>query len=93
MNTAMGIVCAFVHLFIPPRPFFIVLVACFLVLQFKEGLTHLQSRVRRFFEGHGASDGVIVAYLPARLNEGSRLWHLEHDDGDTEDLDLGQLLR
>jgi hypothetical protein len=53
----------------------------------------LQKRTRRFFAGHGASDGVVVAYLPAHLNEGVRLWHVEHDDGDTEDLDLQQVIR
>jgi len=61
--------------------------------EFKEGLRHLQKRTRRFFDGHGASDGVVVAYLPGHLNEGVRLWHLEHDDGDTEDLDLQQVIR
>lgn len=39
---------------------------------------------RRFFEDYGLSDGVIVAYLPADLNEGLALWHMEHDDGDSE---------
>ena len=39
---------------------------------------------RRFFEDYGLSDGVIVAYLPAELNEGLALWHMEHDDGDSE---------
>ena len=49
--------------------------------------------MRRFFEGHGISDGTIVGFLPSHLNEGVRLWHLEHDDGDTEDLDLKQVKR
>lgn len=44
------------------------------------------SKGRRFFPGHGKSDGVIVAYLPADRNEGVAMWHMVHDDGDEEDL-------
>lgn len=44
-------------------------------------------RGRRFFPGHGKSDGVMIAYLPADKNEGMALWHMEHDDGDAEDID------
>jgi hypothetical protein len=44
-------------------------------------------RARRFFPGYGRSDGVIVAYLPPERNEGLALWHMEHDDGDAEDLE------
>ena len=43
--------------------------------------------VRRFFAGHGKSDGEIIAYLPAENNEGLALWRMEHEDGDEEDLD------
>ena len=44
-------------------------------------------RTRRFFPRQGHSDGSIVGYLPARLNEGLALLHCVHDDGDTEDLE------
>ena len=47
----------------------------------------INRRGRRFFVGHGKSDGVIVAYLPPEKNEGMALWHMEHDDGDAEDID------
>ncbi|KAL1499104.1 hypothetical protein AB1Y20_013617 [Prymnesium parvum] len=42
-------------------------------------------RVRRFFEGE-ASDGTITRWLPED-GEDEPLWHMEHDDGDEEDLD------
>ena len=44
-------------------------------------------RTRRFFPRNIYSDGTIVGYLPAKLNEGLALFHCVHDDGDTEDLD------
>lgn len=44
-------------------------------------------RGRRFFAGHGKSDGIVLAYLPPEKNEGMPLWHMEHDDGDAEDID------
>ena len=44
-------------------------------------------RTRRFFPRQVYSDGTIVGYLPAKLNEGLALFHCVHDDGDTEDLD------
>eukprot|EP01034_Spumella_vulgaris_P023030 gene23030-29219_t len=45
------------------------------------------SNSRRFFKGFGKSDGKIVAFLPAEKNEGLSLFHMEHTDGDVEDLD------
>jgi hypothetical protein len=50
-------------------------------------------RVRRFFPGFGKSDGTIVAYLPPEVNEGECLWHVLHDDGDREDIDIGEVDR
>ncbi len=50
-------------------------------------------RVRRYFPDHGISDAQVAAFLPASLNEGDPLWHLVHDDGDREDVDLLRLLR
>merc|ERR1711934_592152 len=40
---------------------------------------------RRFFNGR-SSDGVISKWLPARDDE-PPLWHMEHRDGDAEDLE------
>eukprot|EP01041_Mallomonas_annulata_P007017 gene7017-14279_t len=51
----------------------------------------LFQRVRRFFDDHGRSDGVIVAYMPAEANDGLSLWHVVHDDGDEEDLELHEV--
>lgn len=45
------------------------------------------SRCRRYFSGYGKSDGVLVAYLAGKRNEGLALLHCVHDDGDEEDLD------
>jgi hypothetical protein len=42
--------------------------------------------VRRFFCGFGKADGVVVGHLPAPLNDGHALWHVVHDDGDSEDI-------
>ena len=44
-------------------------------------------RCRRYFSGYGKSDGVLVAYLAGKRNEGLALLHCIHDDGDEEDLD------
>lgn len=44
-------------------------------------------RCRRYFTGYGKSDGVLVAHLAGKRNEGLTLLHCVHDDGDEEDLD------
>eukprot|EP00607_Mallomonas_marina_P007746 CAMPEP_0182416520 /NCGR_PEP_ID=MMETSP1167-20130531/823_1 /TAXON_ID=2988 /ORGANISM="Mallomonas Sp, Strain CCMP3275" /LENGTH=632 /DNA_ID=CAMNT_0024589349 /DNA_START=132 /DNA_END=2030 /DNA_ORIENTATION=- len=56
-----------------------------------QGSTHIGQRVRRFFKRQ-AADGCITAYLPPSRNEGLPLWHMQHDDGDEEDLDQEELL-
>merc|ERR1712146_597483 len=38
------------------------------------------------------TDAVIVGWLPADENEGVELWHLEHDDGDEEDLEEHEVM-
>ena len=48
-------------------------------------------QARRFFKGFGTSDGVIVAYLPPEKNDSVALYHMEHVDGDCEDLELHDL--
>lgn len=53
----------------------------------KNQLQFIGRKLRRFFRGHGKSDGIIVGYLPAIKNEGMELWRMEHQDGDEEDLD------
>jgi hypothetical protein len=54
---------------------------------YQQGLSVIGRRGRRFFDNHGKSDGTIIAFLRSGLNDGLCLWHMEHDDGDCEDLD------
>lgn len=55
---------------------------------FDEGAhEYIGRHARRFFKGFGSSDGLIVGYLPPERNEGIVLYHMEHNDGDSEDLD------
>ena len=46
----------------------------------------LGKRCRRYFTGYGKSDGVLIAHLAGKRNEGLALLHCVHDDGE-EDLD------
>jgi hypothetical protein len=59
----------------------------------QRGVSMLGRRGRRFFDNHGKSDGTIVAFMRSGLNDGIALWHMEHDDGDCEDLDSKDLER
>lgn len=53
----------------------------------------INKRVRRHFRGFGISDGIVTAYLPpARSEDGGVGFHVVHDDGDEEDLDLPMVL-
>jgi hypothetical protein len=61
--------------------------------QVKNGIAVLGRKGRRFFPKHGKSDGTIVAFLRGGMNDGIALWHMEHDDGDCEDLDNKELER
>ncbi len=64
------------------------------VLADLDGASHIGRKVRRFFRSTDApSDGVIMAFLPSFLNEGLALWHVMHDDGDEEDIDLNELIK
>jgi hypothetical protein len=47
---------------------------------------HIGVTVRRFFDGFGKADGVVVAYLRGESNRGRGLWHVVHQDGDSEDI-------
>lgn len=59
----------------------------------KEQLSFIGRKLRRFFKGHGKSDGIIVGYLPSAMNEGMELWRMEHQDGDEEDLDKQDVVK
>lgn len=59
----------------------------------KEQLSFIGRKLRRFFKGHGKSDGIIVGYLPSNMNEGMELWRMEHQDGDEEDLDKQDIVK
>jgi hypothetical protein len=52
---------------------------------------YVGKRCRCFHHGR-PSDGTIVAVLPADVNEGIPLWHLKHDDEDSEDVDADELV-
>lgn len=54
---------------------------------------HIGKLARRFFKGFDSSDGQIVAYLPPEKNDSIALYHMQHNDGDSEDLELDDLLR
>jgi hypothetical protein len=43
-------------------------------------LRFVYQTVRRFFPGHGAFDGVVLAYL-APDKDSAALWHVLHEDG------------
>jgi hypothetical protein len=45
---------------------------------YRKQLEFIGLPLRRFFPGHGLSDGIIVGYLPATRNEGMELWRMEH---------------
>jgi hypothetical protein len=59
--------------------------------ELKHHLSFLGKKCRKFFQGHGKSDGTIIAYLPKEYNEGIALWHMAHDDGDSEDFDYNDV--
>jgi hypothetical protein len=49
------------------------------------------SRRCRMFYDRESVDGDVVACLPAADNDGVPLWHVKHEDGDSEDLDLEEV--
>lgn len=53
--------------------------------------SNVGKRCRTFHHGK-KSDGTIVAFLPPDVNEGIPLWHLKHDDNDSEDLDEDEVV-
>ena len=59
----------------------------------KDVSPHIGKFGRRFFYGHGLSNGVVTAFLPAERNEGLDIWQMEHSDGDVEDLDESDILK
>ena len=52
----------------------------------------VSKRCRKFYDNKPI-EGVIIAYLPGSENEGTPLWHMKHDDGDSEDLDEDEVER
>ena len=59
------------------------------------GSEYLGQRVKRVFTVKGKlmhTCGVIDGWLPAAINDGLALWHVKHDDGDEEDLELEEVL-
>lgn len=55
--------------------------------------SRIGKKARRFFKGFGRSDGVIVGFLPAEKNDGTALYHMEHWDGDEEDLNDSEAMQ
>ena len=55
-----------------------------------EGHAALRSLVQRKF-GRKLAEGVVTGWLSAEHNEGLALWHVEHGDGDEEDLEEDEL--
>lgn len=53
---------------------------------------YVGKRCRCFHDGV-AYDGVVIAHLPAEANEGIPLWHMKHDDSDSEDMDDQEVRR
>jgi hypothetical protein len=58
-----------------------------------ENSTYVGQKARKFFPKFGASDGSIMAYLPAIRNEGLELFHFLHSDQDKEDLEIHEVLK
>ena len=60
------------------------------------GSEYLGQRVKRIFTVKGKTThtcGVIDGWLPKEINDGLALWHVKHDDGDDEDLELHEVTR
>ena len=56
------------------------------------GNEYIGKRVRRFFPDYPSADGVVKKWRPPTEDEdGTVQFHVEHDDGDEEDLDEGEL--
>ena len=59
----------------------------------REGHEWIGKRVRRFHKGGVFSDGVITKWLPAgEAADDYAMWHVEHDDGDEEDLEAYEVV-
>jgi len=59
-----------------------------------EGNEYIGRRVRRLFKVGNRNNfvhGIITGWLSAAENEGLELWHVNHEDGDEEDLDQKEL--
>ena len=62
----------------------------------KTGHSWIGEKVCRQFEGPDGTStctGVCVAWVPANEDAGDQaLWHIQHNDGDEEDLDEGEMM-
>jgi hypothetical protein len=57
-----------------------------------DGSAWIGRRVRRIFPGGVVSDGVVQRWLPAGdTADDFALWHVQHDDGDEEDLEEAEV--
>mmetsp|Transcript_19320 Transcript_19320/g.28554 ORF Transcript_19320/g.28554 Transcript_19320/m.28554 type:complete len:605 (+) Transcript_19320:1-1815(+) len=50
------------------------------------GSDHIGRKICRKFK-YGIMTGTITGWIPSEENEGLALWHVQHDDGDEEDLE------
>jgi hypothetical protein len=59
----------------------------------REGHEWLGRKVRRFFKRGLIADGLVSKWMPegADPKEDFALWHIEHSDGDTEDLEADEV--
>ena len=62
-----------------------------IIQQATEGAVHNGQYVRKKFRYNRYTNGVIVGYLPAVLNEEQEMWHVVFTDGDEEDWDLKEV--
>lgn len=63
-------------------------------LQHLSGQRWIGCAVRKYFEGHGYYNGVIVGFLPPSIKKGvmeEAYWKVVFEDEDTEDLDLDEV--
>jgi hypothetical protein len=59
----------------------------------ESGYDYVGLKVKKYFEGYGEAECTVVGYLPPSKNDGYALWHLVHEDGDSEDWDNEEILQ
>lgn len=58
----------------------------------KNNNNYIGMKCRKFYH-NDYIDGVVIAYLPADLNDGLALWFYLHDDNDYEDLEEHEIIK